>query len=253
MAASEAELLTLTGIGTDQSEPNLGELRRKNLRDPGHRREHLPADPDLSHLAILILMLKSWKTRSCDVNHDFSPLEILWTFSIYLESVAILLQRFMISKTGKVKTVTTHYLFFLGLYRGLYLVNCVWHFYFEGFFDLIAMVIPNPKPCGTWPLTSGTSNNGLLEKKIRLEWKNKVSPARIHEAVFEVQEQERFEALFSIYDDQPDLPQLPSPAGLIAPNCSPLPAILWQPSCDDVGVAILWQPSCSRHLVATIV
>lgn len=35
------------------------------------------------------------------VNHDFSPLEILWTFSIYLESVAILPQLFMISKTGR--------------------------------------------------------------------------------------------------------------------------------------------------------
>ncbi|KAK1332045.1 hypothetical protein QTO34_007726 [Cnephaeus nilssonii] len=31
MAAKEAELLTLTGIETDQSKPNLGELRRQNL------------------------------------------------------------------------------------------------------------------------------------------------------------------------------------------------------------------------------
>ncbi|KAK7919536.1 hypothetical protein WMY93_010820 [Mugilogobius chulae] len=64
------------------------------------------------------------------VNHDFSPLEILWTFSIYLESVAILPQLFMISKTGEAETITTHYLFFLGLYRVL----------FEGFFDMIAIV-----------------------------------------------------------------------------------------------------------------
>uniref|UniRef100_A0A8C9G9K2 ER lumen protein-retaining receptor n=1 Tax=Piliocolobus tephrosceles TaxID=591936 RepID=A0A8C9G9K2_9PRIM len=74
------------------------------------------------------------------VNHDFSPLEILWTFSIYLESVAILPQLFMISKTGEAETITTHYLFFLGLYRALYLVNWIWRFYFEGFFDLIAVV-----------------------------------------------------------------------------------------------------------------
>ncbi|TWW81794.1 ER lumen protein-retaining receptor 2 ERD2-like protein 1 [Takifugu flavidus] len=74
------------------------------------------------------------------VNHDFSPLEILWTFSIYLESVAILPQLFMISKTGEAETITTHYLFFLGLYRALYLINWVWRFYFEGFFDMIAIV-----------------------------------------------------------------------------------------------------------------
>ncbi|MEE6513509.1 hypothetical protein FKM82_021193 [Ascaphus truei] len=74
------------------------------------------------------------------VNHDFSPLEILWTFSIYLESVAILPQLFMISKTGEAETITTHYLFFLGLYRTLYLFNWIWRYSFEGFFDLIAIV-----------------------------------------------------------------------------------------------------------------
>uniref|UniRef100_A0AAY4C323 ER lumen protein-retaining receptor n=2 Tax=Denticeps clupeoides TaxID=299321 RepID=A0AAY4C323_9TELE len=74
------------------------------------------------------------------VNHDFSPLEILWTFSIYLESVAILPQLFMISKTGEAETITTHYLFFLGLYRALYLINWIWRFYSESFFDMIAIV-----------------------------------------------------------------------------------------------------------------
>lgn len=74
------------------------------------------------------------------VNHEFSPLEILWTFSIYLESVAILPQLFMITKTGEAETITTHYLFALGLYRALYLINWIWRYYFEGFFDLIAIV-----------------------------------------------------------------------------------------------------------------
>uniref|UniRef100_A0A8C8JWL1 ER lumen protein-retaining receptor n=1 Tax=Oncorhynchus tshawytscha TaxID=74940 RepID=A0A8C8JWL1_ONCTS len=173
---------------------------------------------DLSHLAaIIILLLKIWKTRSCagisgksqilfalvfttryldlltsfislynttmkviyigcayatvyliymkfkatyDGNHDsfrmeflvvpvgaspacvvcLSFFQILWTFSIYLESVAILPQLFMISKTGEAETITTHYLFFLGLYRALYLFNWIWRFYFEGFFDMIAIV-----------------------------------------------------------------------------------------------------------------
>ena len=35
---------------------------------------------------------------ACLVNHSFDPMEILWTFSIYLEAVAILPQLFMISK-----------------------------------------------------------------------------------------------------------------------------------------------------------
>ena len=66
--------------------------------------------------------------------------QILWTFSIYLESVAILPQLFMISKTGEAETITSHYLFALGLYRALYILNWIYRFYFEGFFDLIAVV-----------------------------------------------------------------------------------------------------------------
>ncbi|XP_041033446.1 ER lumen protein-retaining receptor 3 [Cetorhinus maximus] len=74
------------------------------------------------------------------VNHDYTPLEILWTFSIYLESVTILPQLFMITKTGEAETITTHYLFFLGLYRALYLANWIWRYHTEGFFDQIAVV-----------------------------------------------------------------------------------------------------------------
>ena len=38
----------------------------------------------------------------------------------YLEAVAILPQLFMISKTGEAESITSHYLFALGMYRGLY-------------------------------------------------------------------------------------------------------------------------------------
>lgn len=74
------------------------------------------------------------------VNHELSVMEVLWTFSIYLESVAILPQLFMISKTGEAESITSHYLFALGSYRGLYILNWIYRFYFDGFFDLIAIV-----------------------------------------------------------------------------------------------------------------
>ena len=57
------------------------------------------------------------------LNHSFDVMEILWTFSIYLESVAILPQLFMISKTGEAESITSHYLFALGAYRALYIFN----------------------------------------------------------------------------------------------------------------------------------
>jgi len=74
------------------------------------------------------------------INHSFDPMEILWTFSIYLESVAILPQLFMITKTGEAESITSHYLFALGAYRALYIFNWAYRYYFEGFFDLIAIL-----------------------------------------------------------------------------------------------------------------
>jgi ER lumen protein retaining receptor len=43
-----------------------------------------------------------------------------------LESVAILPQLFMLQRTGEADTITTHYLFALGLYRALYIPNWIW-------------------------------------------------------------------------------------------------------------------------------
>ena len=65
------------------------------------------------------------------LNHEFSLMEILWTFSIYLESVAILPQLFMVQKTGEAESITSHYLFALGSYRGLYILNWIYRYYFE--------------------------------------------------------------------------------------------------------------------------
>lgn len=74
------------------------------------------------------------------LNHEFSPMEILWTLSIYLESVAILPQLFMVSKTGEAESITSHYLFALGSYRALYIANWVYRYNSEGFYDIIAIV-----------------------------------------------------------------------------------------------------------------
>lgn len=55
--------------------------------------------------------------------------QILWTFSLWLEAVAILPQLFMLQRTGKAETITTHYLFALGIYRALYILNWIWRFF----------------------------------------------------------------------------------------------------------------------------
>uniref|UniRef100_A0A8R1DU90 ER lumen protein-retaining receptor n=1 Tax=Caenorhabditis japonica TaxID=281687 RepID=A0A8R1DU90_CAEJA len=74
------------------------------------------------------------------INHEFMFMEVMWTFSIYLEAVAIMPQLFMLSRTGNAETITAHYLFALGSYRFLYIFNWVYRYYTESFFDPIAVV-----------------------------------------------------------------------------------------------------------------
>jgi len=74
------------------------------------------------------------------INHEFNFMEILWTWSIYLEAVAIFPQLFLVSKTGEAETITSHYLFALGSYRGLYILNWIYRYYMESYYDLIAII-----------------------------------------------------------------------------------------------------------------
>lgn len=59
-------------------------------------------------------------------HYKFSFTEILWSFSIWLEAVAILPQLFMLQRTGEAETITTHYLAALGAYRALYIPNWIY-------------------------------------------------------------------------------------------------------------------------------
>jgi len=73
--------------------------------------------------------------------YDHSPREILWAFSIWLESVAILPQLFVLQRTGEAETITTHYLFALGAYRALYIPNWIYRWWTEpDWYDPIAVV-----------------------------------------------------------------------------------------------------------------
>lgn len=50
----------------------------------------------------------------------------MWAFSIYLEAVAIFPQLVMLQTTGDVDTITYDYMFTLGGYRALYLINWIY-------------------------------------------------------------------------------------------------------------------------------
>ena len=74
--------------------------------------------------------------------YKYNPAEILWAFSIWLESVAILPQLFLLQRTGEAETITTHYLFALGVYRALYIPNWIYRYLTESppYRDPIAVV-----------------------------------------------------------------------------------------------------------------
>ena len=57
---------------------------------------------------------------------DFSVMELLWTFSIYLESIAILPQLIVLQRYGEVENLTGNYIFFMGAYRALYILNWIY-------------------------------------------------------------------------------------------------------------------------------
>ena len=61
-------------------------------------------------------------------NYKFTLAEVLWSFSIYLESVAILPQLFLLQRTGEAETITTHYLAALGAYRAFYIPNWIYRY-----------------------------------------------------------------------------------------------------------------------------
>jgi len=73
------------------------------------------------------------------VNHEFSVMEVLWAFSIYLEAVAMIPQMCLVRKTGGSKLLTRFYLPLMGSYRVLYILNWIFRYHYEGFYDEIAI------------------------------------------------------------------------------------------------------------------
>ncbi|KAI9156868.1 hypothetical protein LWI28_013471 [Acer negundo] len=65
------------------------------------------------------------------IPHVFNTVEILWTFSIYLEAVAILPQLVLLQRSRNIDNLTGNYVFLLGVYRVLYLFNWVYRFFTE--------------------------------------------------------------------------------------------------------------------------
>eukprot|EP00525_Craspedostauros_australis_P010474 CAMPEP_0198133492 /NCGR_PEP_ID=MMETSP1442-20131203/59591_1 /TAXON_ID= /ORGANISM="Craspedostauros australis, Strain CCMP3328" /LENGTH=163 /DNA_ID=CAMNT_0043794613 /DNA_START=1474 /DNA_END=1965 /DNA_ORIENTATION=- len=56
----------------------------------------------------------------------FDAIELLWMFSIYLEAIAILPQLIVLQRYKEVENLTGNYIFFMGAYRALYILNWIY-------------------------------------------------------------------------------------------------------------------------------
>ncbi|CAK7893978.1 ER lumen protein-retaining receptor [[Candida] anglica] len=72
--------------------------------------------------------------------YKYTPGEVLWSFSLWLEAFAILPQLFILQRTGEAENITVHYIAALGLYRALYIPNWIYRYYGEGRFEYIAVL-----------------------------------------------------------------------------------------------------------------
>lgn len=63
------------------------------------------------------------------------PMDFLWLFSIYLESIAILPQLIVLQRYREVENLTGNYVFFMGAYRFLYILNWIYRSYHEPFYQ----------------------------------------------------------------------------------------------------------------------
>ncbi|EJD08105.1 ER lumen protein retaining receptor [Fomitiporia mediterranea MF3/22] len=116
-------------------------LRRTvHVRAPHECRRDRPThDPSIDTFRIEFLVGPAF-LLALIFHYKFTFVEVLWSFSIFLESVAILPQLFMLQRTGEAETITTHYLAALGAYRGLYIPNWIYRYFTEGSVDAIAVV-----------------------------------------------------------------------------------------------------------------
>lgn len=58
-----------------------------------------------------------------------NPINVLWAFSIWMESVAIFPQLYLLQRLREVENLTSHYVVAMGLYRFFYILNWIYRYY----------------------------------------------------------------------------------------------------------------------------
>ncbi|KAF8138048.1 ER lumen protein retaining receptor-domain-containing protein [Mycena galopus ATCC 62051] len=86
------------------------------------------------------IILGSACLLSLIVNYRFTPAEVLWSFSIVLESLCVIPQLILLRETTTPTVITSHYFLALGSYRALYIPNWIYRYMVDRVVDPIAVV-----------------------------------------------------------------------------------------------------------------
>lgn len=81
--------------------------------------------------AVLPTAIVALITHFLQHGSSINVVDLLWIFSIYLESIAILPQLVLLQRYREVENLTGNYVFFMGAYRALYILNWVYRSYHE--------------------------------------------------------------------------------------------------------------------------
>ena len=73
---------------------------------------------------------------TCIVQSGWTPWEMVWSFSLWLEAMAFIPQIIMLQKTRVIEGITSHYVAALGLYRFFYILNWIYRWQVEGTYCL---------------------------------------------------------------------------------------------------------------------
>lgn len=106
---------------------------RRSDRDP--ELDNFPAIKFLVLPCLLSTLVHHWVVGSFDQLFRWAPgfmmQQFLWQFSIYLEAVTILPQLSLLKRYRVVENLTGNYVFLLGIYRFLYIINWIYRAHYE--------------------------------------------------------------------------------------------------------------------------
>eukprot|EP01017_Pseudomicrothorax_dubius_P000333 TRINITY_DN0_c157_g1_i3.p1 TRINITY_DN0_c157_g1~~TRINITY_DN0_c157_g1_i3.p1 ORF type:complete len:216 (+),score=39.74 TRINITY_DN0_c157_g1_i3:61-708(+) len=94
----------------------------------------LSYEPLIDDFPHLLYLVPGALVATILVHTQLTPFEFVWSYSIWLESVAIIPQLKMLTKLKEVENITGNYVACLGIYRILYIVNWVYRYIVEGTF-----------------------------------------------------------------------------------------------------------------------